>query len=99
MKYDVHIYAIVRVKVAGVEANTQRQAIDKAEMSIDLKALFDPRRFFLVPGVEAVEYAGAIDGYVVEEQGNARRKKIQAYSRRKRKARLKTRRLMKGKTP
>jgi hypothetical protein len=61
--------------------------------------LFDPRRFFLVPGVEAVEYAGAIDGYVVEEQGDAEHKKTHSYSRRKRKAWLKPRRLMKGKTP
>jgi hypothetical protein len=85
MKYDVYIYAIVRVKAAGVEASTQRQAIDKAEKSIDLHALFNPRRYFLFSGVETVEYADDIDGYLVEEQGYP--EKTQSYSRSKRKRR------------
>ena len=40
MKYEVHIYAIVRVKVVDVEAESQQEAIRNAEARCDLYALF-----------------------------------------------------------
>ena len=36
MKYDVHIFAVARVKVAGIAAQSQAEAIVKAEDSVDL---------------------------------------------------------------
>jgi hypothetical protein len=41
MKYDVHIFAVARVKVAGIAAQSQAEAIVKAEDSVDLYHLFD----------------------------------------------------------
>lgn len=41
-KYDVHIYAVVRVKVYGVEAESQQEATDVAfnKVSDDLYEMF-----------------------------------------------------------
>jgi hypothetical protein len=70
MKYDVHIYAVVRVKVPGVEAESQTDAIEQAEEQVDFNALFDSRRFSLYPGIECVEYADETSGYLVDEEGD-----------------------------
>ncbi len=67
MKYNVSIFAIVRVKVVDVEADNQKGAIEEAEKSIDLYSMFvrigDDK-------VEYVEYADDIDGFVVDEVGD-----------------------------
>ena len=39
MKHDVHIYATVRVKVCGVEADTPQEAAKKADEQTDLHAV------------------------------------------------------------
>ena len=65
--HDVHIYAIVRVKVSDVEANSHREAIEKAEERADLDQLFRPLGNTVGPGVAYVEYADDIDSYLVDE--------------------------------
>ncbi len=57
MKYTVHLYPIVMVKVEGVEAESQVEAIKKAEMQTDLNALF-------------AGYADDIDCFHVDEEGD-----------------------------
>ena len=41
MTYDVHIFAEVRVKIPSIEADSQTEAIMKAEELADLYQLFD----------------------------------------------------------
>jgi hypothetical protein len=41
MKYNVHLFTVVRVKVSDIEANTQEEAISKAENQIPFYDLFD----------------------------------------------------------
>jgi len=59
MKYDVHIYPIVRIVVKGVEAESQEEAIKKAEAETDLHALLDR---------PSMEYAEDIDSFHVDEE-------------------------------
>lgn len=54
-KYDVHIYAIVRVKVAGVEASSPAEAASHAESNTDLYT-----------GFKDGEYVDQIDGFLVD---------------------------------
>lgn len=58
MTYDVHIFAVVQLKVERVEADTQRDAIRKAVESVDLYNQFEGPR---------TEYAEEIARYVVDE--------------------------------
>lgn len=61
MKYTVHIYLIVRVKVAGIEADSQEEAMKKAEAKVDFHTIFDSMN-------ETIEYAEDIDGFHVDEE-------------------------------
>ena len=61
MKYNVHIYAVVRLKVEGIEADTHRDAIRSALASVDLDREFQGER---------TEYAEDITSYVVDEVGD-----------------------------
>jgi hypothetical protein len=63
MKHNVHIYAVVRVKVADVEADTPEAATERAEAAVDLHALF---RGLAGHGATDTEYAEAIDSFVVD---------------------------------
>lgn len=40
-KFDVHLYAVVRIKVANVTADSMSEAIDKAADSVNIHALVD----------------------------------------------------------
>ena len=68
MKYDVHVYAVVRVKCPGIEAESQKDAIRKVE-DVDLNRLFaNPS---LVGGnVSQVEYADEDAYFLVDEEGD-----------------------------
>lgn len=66
MKYDVHVFAIVRVTVPGIEADSQEEAIKKAK-ELDLNFLGTP---YLPKNVEAVEYADDLDGFFVDEEND-----------------------------
>ena len=56
-KYDVHIYPIVRLRVAGVEADSPEEAARRAEESLDLHRLV---------ACGAAEYAEDLDGFLVD---------------------------------
>ena len=76
MKYDVHIFAVVRVKVAGIDAESQIEAIHNAEGSVDLYTLFSK------PGsvsVEITEFADGISHYLVDEVGDLTYKRSRFY--------------------
>jgi hypothetical protein len=45
MKFDVHIFTVVRVKISGVEAESHAEAAKKANESVDMNALFNSERF------------------------------------------------------
>jgi hypothetical protein len=65
MKFDVLLYPICVVKVAGVEADNALDAIHKAEGQINLHHLLkqdEPNQ-----GVAFVEYGDDIAGYIVDE--------------------------------
>ncbi len=62
MKYNVHLFPIVRVKVHGVEADSQEEAIKKAEDSTDFNDLFNK--------APDIEYAEEVAYYLVDEVGD-----------------------------
>jgi len=74
MKYAVHLYTQVRVKVTGVLAETMEQAMEKAEGLVDLHDLLDNKQlqvstYPLGEGtmVECVEWAeGCPDNFLVD---------------------------------
>ncbi len=63
--YDVHIYAVVRVKAPNVEAVSQEEAIRNAD--VDLYGLFDNHA---KPGEIETEYAEEQAYYLVDEAGD-----------------------------
>ncbi len=70
MTYDVHIFAVVRVKISGVEAESQMAAIRTAVDRADLDHRFDG---------EATEYAEEITRYMVDEVGDTEYARTQTY--------------------
>ena len=56
-RFDVHVYAIARLKVAGVEAISPHDAVGKAEQMVDLHQA--------IANGEA-EYADDIEGFLVD---------------------------------
>lgn len=61
-KYDVHIYAIARLKVAGVEADSPPDAARKAEQTVDLH--------YAIASGDA-EYADEIESFLMDLLDNA----------------------------
>jgi len=66
MKYTVHVFPIVRVKVPDVEAESQEKAIEQVNTKIDsgeinLHAMLDR---------DGIEYAEDVDGYHVDEEND-----------------------------
>jgi hypothetical protein len=60
-KYHVHIYAVFRVRVPDVEADSPEEACQKAEQAVDLADL---------PNGTWVDYADDIHGFLVDEDGD-----------------------------
>ena len=77
MKYKVHIYAIVRVKVLDVEANSQEEAITRVRDHVNLNDLLN--RTHPLSNVEHVEFADEITGYLVDEQGDQKHERSRFY--------------------
>ncbi|MBI4446888.1 MAG: hypothetical protein HY645_13405 [Acidobacteria bacterium] len=82
-KYDVHLYAVVRLKIPDIGAETQQEAMKKADELIaphlyDLLYAEKP-----IPIVECTEYAEEIDGYLVDEIGDEEYLKSTFYNKRK----------------
>ena len=63
-KYNVHVYAVVRVQFEGLEAETPQDAISAAIGNRDLHASFSPAGKF---ALEAHEYADDNVGYLVDQ--------------------------------
>jgi len=75
-KYDVHIYAVVRVCVKGINAQDYLDAIKKVEESIDLHRVLD-RDY-----VECyTEYAEDVESYLVDEYENGKIRNTRVYDR------------------
>ena len=75
-KYDVHLYAVVRVKVPGVEANSPEEAAKIADDQTDLDHAFKDGEY--IEEIEAI-LVDTLDatGKVVKEttlDGNCQRK-------------------------
>jgi hypothetical protein len=68
MRYNVHIFAVVRVKVPGVEAGSHRDPIKNAVEATDLDDLFD--RESPMSGIEHIEFGDEISHYLVDEVGD-----------------------------
>lgn len=68
MKYDVHIYAIVRVKVQSIEAESQTEAIEKARVNTDMEQ-----------AIQEGEFTDEVTGYLVDEAGDAEFKNTRVY--------------------
>ena len=77
--YNVHIYAVVRIKVMGVEASGMEQATEKAENYADLHRLFNRNHCHNGDEVECnlpdmhiehCEFAEDIVDFLVDEQGD-----------------------------
>ena len=72
--YDVHVYAVVRVKVPDVAATSQQEACLNAMNSLDLDTVFPARK---LPGGLVSEYADDITGFLVDEHGDEYHEKSQ----------------------
>jgi hypothetical protein len=68
-KYDVYLYTIVTVKICGVKAEYDEEAMNRAGTAVDLDKLFESVHIPIPTGkspyVDSVEYSD-IDGYFVE---------------------------------
>lgn len=64
MKYNVHIYAVVRIKYVNVEAGTMEDAIKNALDMADLE------RDWRTASPDYAEFADDVTGYLVDEVGD-----------------------------
>ncbi len=83
MKYNVHLYPRIRVKVMDVEAKSQSQAIDRAEQGIDIHRMLRaiPKGVLVALGIEYAEYEDDLREAIVDEHDdpefhNTRRHKL-----------------------
>jgi hypothetical protein len=69
MKHDVHIFAVVRVKCADIEAESHDDAVKKAmEQFHDLYDLFETRNLRQLPeGVTDVEFGEEFSHFLTDE--------------------------------
>lgn len=79
MKYDVHIYVQVRVKVPGVEAESQVEAIKKADRMVDWDRLFDGMALPFGSAVSEVTYTEENTEYLVDEEGDEKYERSRYY--------------------
>lgn len=81
MKYDVHVYAIVRVKVTDIEAETQEAAVEKAENRVfELGEELFLRSYVPIEDIGHTEWAEDIHGFLVDEHGDSEYERTQAYT-------------------
>ena len=71
MKHDVHLFAVVRVKCSGIEAESHDAAVKKAlEQFQELYGLFESRNFRRLPdGVTDVEFGEEFSHFLVDAAG------------------------------
>lgn len=65
-EYNVHVYAIVRVKVAGIEAESPIDAITQAQEVVD----YDYFSYALSKVDDEAEYTGEDESYLVDVVGD-----------------------------
>lgn len=92
MKYTVHVYAVVRIKVVGVDADSQVAAIEKVN-EVDFEAInrYNPEHFArhegfvtkpLPPNIAYVEADDReIENFLVDEENDPNFRKSMAYDR------------------
>lgn len=77
MIFDVHLHAVVRVKVPKVEAATMEEAIEKAKELADCDRLF----VATTPGpVECTEFADEYTHHIVDVVGDPEYAKTQTFT-------------------
>ena len=77
MKYNVHVYVTVRVRVLDVEATSQEEAIKRVRDHVNLNDLMN--RSHPLSNVEHVECGDEITGYLVDEQGDQKHERSRFY--------------------
>ncbi len=77
--YDVHIYAVVRVKLEGIEAPGQREAIDAARKQFDDEGMGEKLGLTRPANAAHAEYADEVVRYLVDEQGDEEHERSQWY--------------------
>ncbi len=77
MIYDVHIFAEVRVKVTGTEADSQTEAINKTQELVDLYQLFDKES--PLPHVAHTEWNEEFVGFLVDQADDPEHEKSNFY--------------------
>ena len=75
-KYHVNLYALVRVRVPDVEADSQEEACQTAEQRVNLDSLFHG---VSGPYVSDVEYADEVNHYLVDLDGDEEYKQSQFF--------------------
>lgn len=81
-KFNVHIFAVVRVKICDVEAESQIEAIAAACQSVNLDGLFNniQDRLGADRNVSEVEFGDEITHYLVDEDGDEDFERSQDYN-------------------
>lgn len=75
MKYDIHVFAVVRVKVTGVDASDAKTAATRAAALVDLNKLFNSKKQCpLAAWVAHTEFDDEITHFLVEPIGNSNRR-------------------------
>ena len=77
MKYNVHVYVTVRVRVLDVEATSQEEAIKRVRDHVNLNDLMN--RSHPLSNVEDVAFVDEITGYLVDEQGDEEHERSRFY--------------------
>jgi hypothetical protein len=81
MRYYVHLFAVVRVKMVNIEATSQREAIEKAEKHADLSRQFnwESPQYTATGGggdggtdpyIDDAEFAEEVTHVLVDEEGD-----------------------------
>ena len=73
-KFDVHLHAVVRVKIAGVPASNAREAAQRAQQLVDLNRLLTKRN--PLHRVSHIEFDDSVTHLLVEPCGNASRQEL-----------------------
>jgi len=70
MKFDIHLFPVVRVKVCGVEAPDELAAIKAAEGVVDFNFTFNHNSFPHGDNKIEMEYAEEVTCYLVDSEGD-----------------------------
>ena len=77
MKYDVHVYVLVRVKVLDIDAKSQEEAIRRVHDHVNQSDLLN--RSYPLSNAERVEFVDEITEYLVDEHGDEEHERSRFY--------------------